>query len=213
LARVFSLTKLANSDLRSLESDQNQAETSDPRRRFSRTLTGVSVFFLVLILILSLLRSSQILFVAALYACILFEGISLTLLILSSNRDSPTINFESSSESGRFPGTAAGTDIVSSLNIYVKYATRGSNHSRREIAYILKNIISYRKEKALSVNDDTGAIQQDIQKVVDYYTSDVSREDSRKSTPFSRSRKFSRQEREAYLASLERIINWLGKPL
>jgi hypothetical protein len=169
---------------------------SGTRRRSIRIAAGASVFFLSLILWLAFLRSTQIAFVFSLFVCILFGGISVCLYMILSI---PDATGGASSRQVSDTSISPSNDVLTSLNVYVKYALRGSETSRREIARLLNNVL--RKEDYPSKETGRPAdslFQRDLERVVYAYTSS---ESVRKKPP--------RKEREAYLASLERIIKRL----
>ncbi|MDA4129577.1 MAG: hypothetical protein OK457_02290 [Thaumarchaeota archaeon] len=171
-----------------------------------RASARLSILFGALVLVLAFLRSSQIILVVALYVCLLFAGVSIAVFILYSTspweskdpRDDSTLTEQRHSK---------GNDVVSSLNVYVKFASRGSGHSRREIAYILRNILANQNmlRKPTDINTRQ-MLEKDWENIVHRYIPDNSR------IPIDPvnlgfKTKASRQEREAYLASLERIID------
>ena len=176
---------------------------SDPKRASRR----LSIVFIAVVLILSLLRSSQIIFVIVLYVCLLFAGISLAVFLMYSLPEWRLGNFTESEnviEAG-----PKGTDVVSSLNIYVKFASRGSSHSRREIAYMLKNIIANQNSsRKLIDNSIKDQFERDINWIVYPYIADNLGNTRAKNLGFTT--KASREERAAYLASLERIMHVLN---
>lgn len=132
-----------------------------------------------------------------LYFCILLEGVSVSAFIFySTNLEIEPPAFESTDRARQ--SSPKGTDVVSSMNIYVTYAVRGSDHSRREIAYIIKNLL---EEREIRKSEDTNdpLLQSDLRKVVYGYTEDNS--------AHARTRKKqTKNERESYLASLERVV-------
>jgi len=153
-----------------------------------------TVIFFVAILVLSLAQNSQIVLVLLLYFCILVEGISVSALVLYS-RDSPPSELYSrnSTETEKVP---RGTDVVSSMDIYVTYAVRGSSHSRREIAFIIKNLLNDRQLRRESRENNDPRFQSDLNAILRYLDESAPKE----------GKKESRKEREAYLASLERVV-------
>jgi hypothetical protein len=176
--------------------------TANPKRAPAR----LSILFVALVLLLAFLRSSQIILVVALYVCLLFAGVSIAVFILYS-----TSTWESKDHLADSNLTeqrhSKGNDVVSSLNVYVKFASRGSGHSRREIAYILRNIIANQNvlRKPTDVNTRQ-LLEKDWEKIVFRYTPDNSRM-PKDSENLGFKTNASRQEREAYLMSLERIID------
>jgi hypothetical protein len=157
-----------------------------------------SIIFFIAILILSLGRDSQILLVLTMYLCILLEGISVSALVYYSRSSEyqPSVQFD---ESKNPPGSPKGKDVVSSMDTYVSYAVRGSVHSRREIAFILKNILSGTAGKNELSTESDQTLQSDLNRVVYRYLDD--------SINKSSNTRQSRMEREAYLRSLERVIS------
>ena len=180
-----------------------QTEGKSRSSQSRRSAGIVSAVLLAAILILALLGSSQIILVISLYVCILLEGISLSVFIMYSR---PEDEDPFPKDPHRDPDGGKGNDVVNSMNIYVKYASRGSDHSRREIAHVIKNVMeddASKKYRELS-NDrlfqsGSGASRNTI-----YFW--------RAQTLGRRAPKtrVSRQEREAYLTSLERIVQKLG---
>jgi hypothetical protein len=168
-------------------------------RNDSRRHTAIffSLLFFGAILVLSLIQNSQILLVLLLYLCILLEGISLSAFVMSSRIDHQD-------EEAKLPDNRPeprGTDVVSNMHTYVSFAVKGSEHSRREIAFIIKNLLEderYRKKVDL---EDSAIFQADLQRVVFHYT-----DYDEKEKP---AEKESRNEREAYVSSLERIVQKL----
>ncbi len=157
-----------------------------------------SLFFIVLFLagtlVLSVVQDSQILPVLLLYACVLLEGISLSAYVWSS-RSYPEIE---STRLNEEPPEPKGLDVVSNMRVYVSFAVKGSEHSRREIAYTIRNLVEDGKRTDLAQDR---AFQADLQRVVWQYIGPFE-----KDKPTARA---SRQEREAYVSSLERIIQKL----
>jgi len=181
-------------------------ESQNNPRRSSALL---SVLFIVIVLAIALLRSSQIIFVFALYVCLLFAGVSLAVFIMYST---PTWETDSSLEFfDHNRPTPKGSDVVSSLNVYVKFASRGSGHSRREIAYVIRNILANRNaSRKLDDSQLSRQLAEDLDKVVYPYTSDSLRNSKiAKVENLGFKAKTSREEKEAYLTSLERIVRIL----
>jgi len=178
--------------------------TANPKRASAR----LSFLFAALVLMLAFLRSSQIILVVAFYVCLLSAGLSIAVFILYSTTTWDTTGLpEDSSPPGQ--RQSKGSDVVTSLNVYVKFASRGSGHSRREIAYILRNIIANQNMSRKPADTDSLQIlQQDLEKIVYRYIPDNSRSPKNPET-FEFKTKSSRPEREAYLVGLERIINSL----
>ncbi len=174
-----------------LTSELSLQNRNDSRRR---TALFFSLLFFAAILVLSLIENSQILFVLLLYLCILLEAISLSAFAMSSSRDHQD-------EGTKLPEERAepkGADVVSNMQTYVSYAVKGSEHSRREVAFIIKNLLDdVRYRKKVDLKDDA-TLQADLQRVVFRYTDHYEKEKPAK--------KESRNEREAYVSSLERII-------
>jgi hypothetical protein len=141
--------------------------------------------------------------VISLYVCILLEGISLSVFIMYSR---PEVEDPFPKDPHRDHDAGKGNDVVNSMNIYVKYASRGSDHSRREIAHVIKNVMeddASRKYRELSNNR---VFQSDLERVVIPFTSGGAQTLGRRASKT----RVSRQEREAYLTSLERIVQKLG---
>jgi hypothetical protein len=158
-----------------------------------------SLIFLVGILLISMTRNSQIILVLALYLCILLEGISITAYVITS-RDKASIN---SSETRKSMSGTSGTDIVDSMNVYVTYAEKGSSHSRRELAFIIRNLIRNKESRGKTDFEIDQVFQSDLNRVVTRYTDDYEK------VRYSSARE-SRTEREAYVKSLERLISKLS---
>ena len=175
----------------------------DPKRASRR----LSILFIAIILVLSILQSSQIILVIALYLCLLFAGLSLAVFIMYSLPDWRTVSFMESG--GVIEAGSKGTDIVSSLNVYVKFASQGSGHSRREIAYMLKNIITNRNASR-KLNDAAAnrQFEEDMNRIVYPYLTDNMGNTRAKNLGFGT--KASREERDSYLASLERVVRVLN---
>ncbi len=119
----------------------------DSRKRQRRKTGYLCVFFLAVIVLLGLIGSSQILFVFFLYLSIILEALSLSVFIaLSENSWGKGRSLEDvlfmREPTGAVPSTAfrEGSDAVNSLYIYVKYASRGSDYSKREVASVLRSI-------------------------------------------------------------------------
>ncbi len=178
---------------------------SNPRKTSGR----LSALFIILVIVLALLGSSQIVFVLALYLCLLFAGLSLAVYILYSvpPRD---LNFFADN-SNDYEASSKGTDVVSSLNVYVKFASRGSAHSRREIAYLLKNIVaSQNLSNKLGNPDICRQLDEDLNSIVEPYVGNASGNAAGKTKNLGFKTKASKAEREAYLTTLERIVTTLG---
>ena len=174
-------------------------------RSQSRRSAGiVSAVLLVAILILALLGNSQIILVVSLYVCILLEGISLSVFIMYSR---PEEEEPFPKDSRRDHDVGKGNDVVNSMNIYLKYASRGSDHSRREIAHVIKNVMEDNASKRYWELSNDRLFQSDLERVVIPFTFGGAQTLGRRA-PKSRA---SRQEREAYLTSLERIVQKLGE--
>jgi len=144
--------------------------------------------------------------VVSLYVCILLEGISLSAFLMYS-RPEDEDSFAPDRQKGGDGGK--GNDVVNSMNVYVKYASRGSDHSRREIAYVIKNVMEEKTTKKHRDLSNDRLFQSDLERVVIPFTSDGNQTLERKQSRAFK-RKVSRQEREAYLTSLERIVKKLG---
>jgi hypothetical protein len=175
----------------------NSEASLQNRNDSRRTPLFFSLLFFVAILVLSLIQSSQILLVLLLYLCILVEGISLSAFAMSSRRDHLD-------EDAKLPDNRAeprGMDVVSNMNTYVSFAVKGSEHSRREIAFIIKNLLDDGRHRKKVDQEADPISQADLQSVVSRYTDYYEKEKPAK--------KESRNEREAYVSSLERIIRKL----
>jgi len=144
--------------------------------------------------------------VISLYICILLEGISASIFMMYSrpeDGDSFPVDHQKGGEGGK------GNDVVNSMNIYVKYASRGSEHSRREIAHVIRNVVEGNiSKKYLDLSNDR-QFQSDLRAVAPF----TSEEDQTSGKRFGRAprKKVSKREREAYLTSLERIVQKLGE--
>jgi hypothetical protein len=156
-----------------------------------------SIVFFVVILVLAIFQNNQILLVLVLYFCILLEGVSISALMLYSRN---SVEKSSTADNELKPGSLKGTDVVSSMNVYVTYAVRGSTHSRREIAYIIRNLLDENRSSALRDQNDDPQLPSDLKRVVYDYT-----EDNASGKAFQR-KKETKSEREAYLTSLERVV-------
>jgi hypothetical protein len=170
-----------------------QTKEDASRGRSGLFITGL---FLVAILILSLIQNSNIITVLLLYLSIFLEGISLSVFVFSS-----AIGHEGRSHELQDWTTPKGADVVSNMQGYVSFAARGSEHSRREIGFIIKNLLEdghYGNKEELE--QDT-QFQSDLERIVLRYTERHEKERT--------SKKESKQEREAYVNSLERIIQKL----
>jgi hypothetical protein len=179
-----------------LKSRFSNERVNEIRSRQHTALFLIAIFSAV-ILILSLVQNSQILLVLLLYACILLEGISIAVYVWASRNDLEDRPTDPNAERVE----PRGTDVVSNMRVYVTFAAKGSEHSRREIAFILRNLIEEGRlgEKALLPNDS--GFQADLQRVISRYVGTYEEENPVKNT--------SREEREAYVSSLERIIQKL----
>ena len=168
---------------------------SDPRRRQALTYSAV---FLAVILVLSIIHSSQIGLVLLLYLSIILEAVFVSAFAVYSRH--PGVDsgpdFLNRAEAPR------GTDIVSSMNLYVTYAARGSDHSRREIAFTIRDLLEDLKSSKLEDLSKDEKFQSDLNRVVYPYLGELAKEQRKK-------KKGSRQESEAYLSSLERIVSRL----
>ena len=179
-----------------LKSRLPEESENETRSRKHVALFLIVIFFAV-ILLLSLVQNSQILVVLLLYACILLEGFSIAAYVWASRNDLE----DKLTDPNEKRVEPRGTDVVSNMRVYVTFAAKGSEHSRREIAFILRNLIEEGRlgEKAQLANDP--AFQADLRGVIFRYTGDYEKENPMNKT--------SRQEREAYVSSLERIIQKL----
>ena len=186
----------------------------ESRARIHKTLGIASAFFAALAFIIALTGSSQIFLIVSLYGCIILAGLFLTMFFLSSR-----VNWDlTKSMSGRFePFFEGKEDVVSSIAIYVKYAAKGSSHSRTEIAYILRNILAREIElnprSRFDSTSEDPQFKQDLQRVIyDYTVSSQIKNSSqrrRKRSFLAWRRSMPKQEREAYVTSLERLIKRL----
>ena len=180
-----------------------QTEGKSRSSQSRRSAGIVSAVLLVAILILALLGNSQIILVISLYVCILLEGISLSVFVMYSKPEEDPFP----KDSHRDHEGVKGNDVVNSMNIYVKYASRGSDHSRREIAHVIKNVMEDDASKKYRELSNDRLFQSDLERVVIPFTSGGAQTLGRRA-PKTR---VSRQEREAYLTSLERIVRKLGE--
>ena len=175
----------------------------DPKKSSWR----LSILFIIFVLVLSIIRSSQVILVIALYLCLLFAGISLAVFIMYSLPDWNAGNFTKYGDAMELG--SKGTDVVSSLNVYVKFASRGSGHSRREIAYMLKNIVANMNfTPNLQNPESVRRLEKDMNEIVYPYLSDSPGNSKAKNLGFRT--KASKEERIAYLESLERIVGMLS---
>jgi len=170
-------------------------ETNEDGSR-SRTALFFSGLFLVAILILSLIQNSNILTVLLLYLCIFLEGISLSVFVFSSRG-----GHEDKSPEFQDGAQPKGADVVSNMQNYVSFAARGSAHSRREIGFIIKNLLEDRRYKNREELASDKEFQHDLERIVFGFTDRHEKEKT--------SKKESKQEREAYVSSLERVIQKL----
>jgi hypothetical protein len=180
--------------MRSISGRMNR-DDFDNSRRYPALI--FSLIFLAVILIISLTQNSQIILVLALYLCIFLEGISISAFVIYS-RSSGKDAASSVNESAR-PSSPKGTDVVSSMNVYLSYAEKGSSHSRREIALIIRNLLNDSQARKREELDKDPFFQADLNKVVFRYTDHYE-------TVRNSGARYSRGEREAYLNSLERVI-------
>jgi hypothetical protein len=165
------------------------------RRRTALIFSGV---FLAAILGLSLLQDTQLFLVLLLYGCIFLEGLSISFFVLSFRINQRDRAPEQATEVPR------GMDVVSNMRTYVSFASKGSDHSRREIAYLVRNLLwDDHIKKKLELGEDKD-LQSDLHKVVYRYT------DSRESR--DPAKKETKLEREAYVNSLERVLRKLQIP-
>ncbi|HYB04700.1 MAG TPA: hypothetical protein VED17_09570 [Nitrososphaerales archaeon] len=179
-----------------LASELSFQNKNDSRRR---PALFFSLLFFAAILVLSLIQNSQILPVLLLYLCILMEAISLSAFAMSSGRD----HQDREAKLPEDRPESRGTDVVSNMHTYISFAAKGSEHSRREIAFVIKNLLEdgrYRKKMNL---EDDAAFQSDLQRAVFRYTDYYEKEKPVK--------KESREERETYVSSLERIVQKLHR--
>jgi len=172
-------------------SDYFEREKEEARKRQRKNARYLCTIFLVLIIILALLGSSQIVLVILLYASIIFEALSLSILIANGV---PLWDLLFMRERAKSMTTfRGGNDAVSSLHIYVKYAARGSAYSKREVALLLRSIFQNSPPK------EDSQFESDLNLVYYSYI-----RDSNKPEPVTK--RASRGERDAYLASLQRVM-------
>ena len=180
-------------------------EKNESRRRSRRSAGIACAVFLSAILILAFLGNSQIILVVLLYACLVLAGVSLAVFSWHSKS-----GYEEDLEMDvkKDERIVTGNDVVSSMDTYVKYASRGSEHSRREIAHVINNVMSENRSKRRDLSDDA-LLQSDLKRVVFQFIEGDQPTRTNFSGRESRSR-VSSQEREVYLASLERIVQKLA---
>jgi len=177
-----------------------EREKTDSRKRERRNAGYLSALFLALIVLFALIRSSQIVLVLLLYASIILEAIALSVFIALSESSWDIWDLLSRREQQKARSGATflgGSDAVNSLHIYVKYGSRGSDYSRMEVAFVLRSI--FQNSPELEKRDSQ--FESDLKIIYYPYIRDSSR-----IQPELRTRKVSRAEREAYLASLQRVI-------
>ncbi len=155
------------------------------------------------ILILSLVQNREIIVVLALYLCIFLEGISICAFLIYSRSERENESDEKKILISTKQPPPKGSDVVSSMNLYVTYAGRGSSHSRREIAFTIKSVMGARLSRGMDELDNDPIFRSDLDRVVDRYVggNDVD---------WKNRQKESQKEREAYLTSLERIVQRLS---
>ena len=173
-------------------------EVGNSRRRSA--LIFILIFF-ALILILSLVQNTEIILVLTLYLSIFLEGISICAFAIYS-RSSKEDDFAKKlnrQDQTKMP-SSKGSDVVSSMNMYVTYAGRGSIHSRREIAFIIRNVAEDRHSIKLKEFENDPTFQADCDQVVNRYVRGYDEENKRNR------RKETKREKDAYLTSLERIV-------
>ena len=204
------------SAIRSLFSTVNDLgyEELEVRKRQRRNAACVFAGSIALILFLGLLGSSEIPAVLLLYTSVLFAGFAVIGLILLS--EDPKYHSGNSIWGSLFArklseGTSTsflveGSDFANSFYVYVKYASRGSVYSRKEIAFLLRSVY-----ENTSQNDDSDILRKtnpqlwiDLSTVYYPYLRDsrANQTDNASIEP----RKSTAKERDAYLASLDRVI-------
>jgi hypothetical protein len=177
---------------------QQYAEQTGSRSRRNSALF-FSMLFLAAILVLSLLQNSNIILVVLLYLCIILGGVSISTLVVTSRHGGSESGLSQSLEDQQ--SAPKGMDIVSNMNVYVTFASRGSEHSRRELAFIIRNCLEDSKSWKPAEFASDPQFRADMERVVLRYTNSNWKERFGK--------KESRSERDAYLSSLERIVQRL----
>ena len=183
----------------------------ESRRVNRRSMVFLSAIFLVIMIVTAILQSDQILFVLLFYASVFFEIICLSAFVMLSEVKWSVESLGSLSRGKNSTGKITRRDILNSINVFVKYGSKGSIHSRREIAAMLSDIIeklelgssSLRSEKLVSDQE----FQSDLDKIIHSYSS---RKDSEALTG-TKPIRFTKEEREDYLISLERLVTRLGE--
>jgi hypothetical protein len=94
------------------------------RKRQRRRSGYLCAFFLVLIVLFGLIRSSQIVFVFLLYASVVLEALTLSIFIARSDDGSLWDLLFTREQMGSVTTFREGSGAVNSLHIYVKYASR-----------------------------------------------------------------------------------------
>ncbi len=189
------------------------------RNRLRRTIRWYAILFMGLIVFFASFRSEEVIFVLMLYTSIFIEAfVIIVMIILSEARGSEGDQFDLQEErdfirNAKFDGN----NIIESLNVYVKYATKGSEFSRREIATILRKLTSRKPvedysssslNKSLSLDP---AVEQDLQRVMYPYLDErpyfSRREPGAPNHVNQVNVGISKGESEAYLSGLERIVS------
>jgi hypothetical protein len=182
-------------------------EKNYSRNRSRRSADVVSAILFAAIIILAFLRNSQIIVVIALYACILLEGISISVFMMYSRSRSETgYSFDDTTKT--YSAGGKGNDIVDSMNVYVKYASQGSDHSRREIVRILRNVMEFEASKKHGNLSSDKTFRSDLERIGIPFA-DTKKVPEKGQFLGKSKTKVSRRDREAYLTSLERIVQKL----
>ena len=176
-------------------------EGNSSRNQSRRSAGVVSALLFAATIILAILRNSAVVLVVALYGCIVLEGISVSVFMMYSKSDAG-YSFDDVVKKGKSGGK--GNDIVDSMNVYVKYASRGSDHSRREIARTIKNVLESDASKKYGNLSTDRVFLSDLESIVNPFVNIGKVPEKRK-----RRTKMSRRDSEAYLTSLERIVQKL----
>ena len=197
----------------------------ESRRRTRRNAGYLSAGLIALMIILGVTRSSEFILLALLYVSIVFAGISLPVFILlseGSSSDQERTNWDtlfsgaptSFSES---EVTKGGRNPVDSLYVYVKYASRGSFFSRRLVAFELKSAFQNsplidETGNLISGVNERSELGPDLNRV--YFPFLPESKEYQQNELRSPTWKASRRERDAYLASLQRIVSKInGYPM
>ncbi len=179
-----------------------------PRRQERRRIKIYVGILLALIFLFSILRSQDVIFVALLYISIIMGGILLIFLISVSEVRGSDEDSSSFEDEMRHRREYEGNSIIESINVYVKYASKGSEFSRREIALNLRKLIGQREEIGDDSLSEDISIQRDLRLIVYPYLDERSY--------VSRTGNLSKEtidafelKGDAYLASLGRIVTKL----